>query len=57
MMRGAVEKEKKHLISNVLKEIEDKSKAHEFQKIIKETIYEARTKPQKAKWFDIFKNK
>jgi hypothetical protein len=57
MMKGTVEKEKKHLIPNVIKEIEEKSKTNEFQKIIKQTLREASAKPKKDKWFNIFKSK
>ena len=57
MMKGAVEKEKKHLVTNVIKEIEDKSKTNEFQKIIQQTLRDASEKPKKDKWFNIFKRK
>ena len=57
MMKGMLEKEKKHRVSNTINEIDDKAKANALQKIVQETMYEASTKPKKNKWFDIFKSK
>jgi len=57
MMKGLVEKERKHSISYVIREIEEKSKTNEFQKIIQQTLKEAIGKPKKDKWFNIFTSK
>lgn len=57
MMKEIVEKEKKHSIPNVIKEIEEKSKTNEFKKIIDQTIREASEMPKKDKRFNIFRRK
>ena len=58
MMRELAEKEKKHSVSYVMREIGEKSKTIELQKQIQQTLQEAIEKPKKdKKWFNIFNSK
>ena len=57
MMKKLAEQERQLSITNVIEELDRKSKTIEFQKKISQTLHEASTKHRKKRWFDIFTSK
>ncbi|MFA5399712.1 MAG: hypothetical protein WC169_00035 [Dehalococcoidia bacterium] len=54
MMNKLAEQERHLSVTNVIEELDKKSRSIEFQKKISQTLHEASTKHRKKRWFDIF---